>query len=91
MIKKSINILSLIAAFLTSLTIIFTLLTTYQFVYINQLFNSYYPIQLGIFITMALWGVRFSFYENGKRKYGYSIICCLIAVSALIFMYMYVK
>lgn len=89
--KKLLRTLSVISALLTSLSIIFTLLTTYQFIYINQIFNSYYPIQLGIVITMILWGLRFLFDENGEKRYTYSIICGLIAITSMIFMYMSVK
>lgn len=89
--NKLIRILSVISALLTSLSIIFTLLTTYQFIYINQIFNSYHPIQLGIVITMMLWALRFLFHENGEKRYAYSIISGLIAITSIIFMYMSVK
>lgn len=89
--KKLFRILSIISVLLTSLSIIFTLLTTYQFIYINQIFNSYYPIQLGIIITMILWGLRFLFDENGEKRYAYSIICGLIAITSMIFIYMSVR
>ncbi|SHJ70011.1 hypothetical protein SAMN02745163_02369 [Clostridium cavendishii DSM 21758] len=90
-LKKIIQLLSLIAATMTSIIIICTLLTTYQFIYISQAFNSYYMIKLGVGITMILWAIRFLFHENGKAKYTYSIICAIIACLAFFFMHTYVK
>lgn len=52
--KKLINLLEFISAFITSILIICTFLTTYQFYYVGQIFNSYLPIQLGVCITMAI-------------------------------------
>ena len=40
--KKFINLLSFGSAFITSILIICTFLTTYQFYYVGQVFNSYF-------------------------------------------------
>ena len=89
--KKLINFLSLLAGMLTSLAIIFTLLTTYQFLYVGQIFNSYLPIQIGILITMVLWAIKFYFFEKGSRKNLYAIFCMAIAICSLFFIGMNVK
>ncbi len=66
--KKLINLLEFISAFITSILIICTFLTTYQFYYVGQIFNSYLPIQLGVCITMAILAIRFLINETGKRE-----------------------
>ncbi len=40
---------------------------------------------------MILWGLRFLFDENGEKRYAYSIICGLIAITSMIFIYMSVR
>lgn len=89
--KKILSILSLISAISTILNILLTLLTTYQFLFISQIFNSYLPIQIGIAFTMFFWGMKFFFYEKGWRKIAYSLICLSMSIGAIIFITMYVK
>lgn len=89
--KRVITILSPLAAVLTSINIILTLLTTYQFIYISEIFNSYYPIQIGLCATMILWGIRFYLFEKGSKKITYPVICFLIASISIFFMSMYVR
>ncbi|GIM30527.1 hypothetical protein CPJCM30710_31930 [Clostridium polyendosporum] len=89
--KKLINILSLLSGLVTCIAVILTLLTTYHFIYGNKIFNSYNPIQIGLAVTMILWGIKFFFYENGERRVAYSIICMIIAIGSLFFLTMYVK
>ncbi|GKX64885.1 hypothetical protein [Inconstantimicrobium mannanitabidum] len=85
------SILSVIAAVCASATIICTLLTMYQFVYIAQIFNSYKLIQITLAITMFFWALRFFVSETGWKKRVYPIIFLFVAVGALYFMIIYVK
>lgn len=92
--KKIRHILTFICALsaaISSIVIICTFLTTYQFLYIGQMFNSYFTMQLWICITMALWGIRFFFFQKGKEKYTYSGICALITIIFIFFMINLVK
>ena len=80
-----------IAAILTSVIIVLTFLTTYHFINIMPMFNSYFPLQIGICITMALWGIRFLLNSFGKEKYIYSILCIAISIISLLFIINLVK
>lgn len=84
--KKLINLLSFGSAFITSILIICTFLTTYQFYYVGQIFNSYFPIQLGACITMAILSIRFLVNESGSKRILYSAVSFAIAVCLLFFM-----
>ena len=84
--KKLINLLSFGSAFITSILIICTFLTTYQFYYVGQIFNSYFPIQLGVCITMAILSIRFLGNESGSKRILYSAVSFAIAVCLLLFM-----
>ena len=84
--KKLINLLSFGSAFITSILIICTFLTTYQFYYVGQVFNSYFPIQLGVCITMAILSLRFLVNESGSKRLLYSAVSFAIAVCLLFFM-----
>lgn len=84
--KKIMNLLSFGSAFITSILIICTFLTTYQFYYVGQIFNSYFPIQLGVFITMLVLSIRFLVNESGGRRVIYSVVSFIIAVCLLFFM-----
>ncbi|MDU6040494.1 hypothetical protein [Clostridium butyricum] len=84
--KKLINMLSFGSAFITSILIICTFLTTYQFYYVGQIFNSYFPIQLGVCITMAILSIRFLVNESGSKRILYSAVSFAIAVCLLFFM-----
>ena len=84
--KKLINLLSFGSAFITSILIICTFLTTYQFYYVGQIFNSYFPIQLGVCITMAILSIRFLINESGSKRILYSVVSFAIAVCLVFFM-----
>ncbi|WP_455822733.1 hypothetical protein [Clostridium butyricum] len=84
--KKLINLLSFGSAFITSILIICTFLTTYQFYYVGQIFNLYFPIQLGVCITMAILSIRFLVNESGSKRILYSAVSFAIAVCLLFFM-----
>ena len=89
--KKLVNLLGSMAAFITSILIICTFTTTYQFYYVGQIFNSYVPIQLGVCITMAILGIRFLLNETGKKRIVYSAFSFAISISLIFFMMNLVK
>ncbi|AGF54283.1 hypothetical protein [Clostridium saccharoperbutylacetonicum] len=84
--KKLVNLLGFISAFVTSIIIICTFLTTYQFHFVNQIFNSYLPIQLGVCITMAILGLRFIIIETGKKRLVYAAFSLAISAFLIFFM-----
>ncbi|MBU3137887.1 hypothetical protein KPL39_16720 [Clostridium gasigenes] len=83
--KDIVTAICMTAAMITSVIIICTFLTTYQFFYVGQIFNSYYMLQMGVCITMMLWGIRFLLYHKGKERYIYFLICITISVSLIFF------
>ena len=90
-VKDLFTLICTISAISTSVIIILTFLTTYHFINIMPVFNSYFPLQIGICITMALWGVRFLLNRFGKEKYIYSVICIAISIISLLFIINLVK
>ena len=84
--KKLVNLLSFGSEFITSILIICTFLTTYQFYYVGQIFNSYFPIQLGVCITMAILSIRFLINESGSKRILYSSVSFAISICLLFFM-----
>lgn len=76
----------IIATIITSVVIICTILTTYQFKNFGQLFNSYYFMQLSASITMFLWALRFLLFYKGKERFLYSFISLIISAGLLFFM-----
>lgn len=89
--KEIVNVLGSMATFITSILIICTFTTTYQFYYVNQIFNSYLPIQLGVCITMAILGIRFLINETGRKRIIYSGFSFVISISLIFFMMNLVK
>jgi hypothetical protein len=89
--RKLVNLFGFVAAFITSILIICTFTTTYQFYYVGQIFNSYVPIQLGVSITMAILGIRFLLNETGKKRIIYSAFSFAISISLIFFMMNLVK
>lgn len=89
--KDVITGICITAAMITSIIIICTFLTIYQFFYVGQIFNSYYMLQIWISITMMLWGIRFLLYYKGKERFIYSLICITISVSFIFFIINLVK
>ncbi|NFG62381.1 MULTISPECIES: hypothetical protein [unclassified Clostridium] len=89
--KTLVNWLTLICGFITSILIVCTFLTSYQFCYIDQIFNSYLPVQLGICITMLVLTVRFLLNETGRKRIVYSAFSFTISVSLIFFIVNLVK
>jgi hypothetical protein len=85
--RKAINFLGWIGVFSTIFTLILTLLTTYQFIYIKY-FDSYYTLQWCIFFTMITWAAKMFESKVSLKNIGYPIACMLIAVGTAFFIYM---
>lgn len=81
--KRVIRILNFIAAWATSIMIIFTILTSYDFLYIGRIFESYLPIQIGLSLNMLLLSLDFFLKENGRRKLQYSIFSFILLVGVV--------
>lgn len=90
-IRDMITFICTLAAFITSVIIVLTFLTTYHFINGMPIFNSYLPLQIGLCITMVLWAIRFLMNRSGKERYIYSIICISSAIISLIFIMKLVK
>lgn len=84
--KKLISTIGIIVALLTSATIICTLLTTYQFIYVGQIFNSYKPIQIMISITMIVWCLKYVVNRKSRKDLIYAGIFFLFACISLYFL-----
>ena len=89
--KRLVNLLGFISALVTSILIICTFTTTYQFYYVDQIFNSYLPIQLGVCITMAILAIRFLINETGRKRIIYAAFSFAISISLIFFMMNLVK
>lgn len=87
MFRRTVGFLGWAFVALTTLSLIFTLLTTYQFVSI-QYFNSYRVFDIFIICTMSIWAVNFLDNSNKSRNLLYSGGCAFIALGTLFFMYM---
>ncbi|MBE6052371.1 MAG: hypothetical protein E7212_00440 [Clostridium sartagoforme] len=90
-INDMFTLICTISTIVASGIIILTFLTTYHFINMMPIFNSYLPLQIGLCITMALWGIRFLLNTRGKEKYIYSSICIIISVISLFFIINLVK
>lgn len=85
--KNTISLLGWIGVILTTLALILTLLTTYQFVYVKY-FNGYYTLQLSIVVTMIIWSINMIVFRKNFKNIVYPITCVLIACVTMFFMYM---
>ncbi|MBU5488190.1 hypothetical protein KQI77_08485 [Clostridium sp. MSJ-8] len=81
--KKIINVITIISAIITSLVVICTFLTSYQFVYIDLIFNSYKPIQISLAITMLLLATNMIVDERKDKKH-FSVLFCIVTSIVLI-------
>lgn len=89
--RKTLNILGWVSVFLTILALIFTILTSYHFKYINKYFDGYYALQWCLFATLLIWGIRLFNLKANIRNTIYSVICILMAAGTMVFMYMKVN
>ncbi|MBC2582721.1 hypothetical protein [Clostridium sp. DJ247] len=85
--RRTISFLGWIGVSLTILTLILTILTTYQFTYIRY-FDSYYTLQWCICLTMIIWAMRMFDSKLSLRSAIYPIACSVIAIATIFFMYM---
>lgn len=90
-IRDTITFICTLSAFITSVIIVLTFLTTYHFINSMPIFNSYLPLQIGLCITMALWAIRFAINKVGREKYIYAIVCIIISLISLFFIMNLVK
>lgn len=90
-LKKILSIVFLISVGVTSLILIGTFLNIYNFYYISDVLNSYLPLQIGIITTMTLLSLWYLLYSKGKGRYTYALLCILIAIGNLYFVYVNVK
>lgn len=81
--RKFINIMTIASAVMTSILILCTSLTSYQFIYVGQVFYSYMPIQIGVAITMGFLSIRFWLNEHGVKRLGYSALSLSIGIILL--------
>jgi len=89
--KKVVDTLVYVLTIITSIIIICTFLTTYQFYYVNLIFNSYVPLQLGVSATMAVLAIRFILDKTIERRILYSGISFVISLSLLYFALNWIK
>lgn len=85
--KKIINLLSIIFSVMSGVVIICTFITSYQFMYISNIFDSYLAVQVSVAITMILWALRFWFNEYGRRKFFHTSISLAIVVALMFFIF----
>lgn len=85
--KKTINLLGWIGVCLTILTLVLTLLTTYQFTYVKH-FNSYYTLQWCMFLTMLAWAAKMFDFKSSRNYIICTITCIVIAVGTMFFIVM---
>lgn len=87
--KKTIGFLGWVSVFITTIALILTILTTYQFLYVKY-FNSYYTLQWCISLTMLVWGIKLIDFRNKTFNKMYPIICIIFSVGTMFFMFMQV-
>ncbi|MDP4144596.1 MAG: hypothetical protein Q8936_09000 [Bacillota bacterium] len=84
--KKCINILGWVLVFLTLLSLICTMFTTYHIVYIVYC-GDYKTFQLLFVITMLVWAIKMFDKNELKQSILYTLGCSLIAVGTIFFMF----
>lgn len=85
--KKIINALSIASSIISGIVIICTFITSYQFIYISDIFNSYLAVQISVAITMILWALRFWLNEYGRKKFFHTSISLAIVVALIFFIF----
>ncbi len=89
--KKFIDVLIYILMSITSIIIVCTFLTTYQFYYVNQIFNSYVPLELSLSGTMMAMAIRFVLDKDIEKRILYFVISITIAISFIYFAMNWIK
>lgn len=85
--KRAINFLGWVGVSLTILTLVLTLLTTYQFTYVKY-FDSYYTLQWCIFFTMLALAIKMFEFKTNLKNIVYPAACILIAFGTIFFIFM---
>lgn len=85
--RKGINILGWVTVIITTIALILTLLTIYQFTYIKY-FDTYYTLQWCMFVTMIVWAVKMLEIKKGLRDKFYSLVYIFLAIANIFFIYM---
>lgn len=85
--KKTVSFLGWVSVFITTIALILTILTTYQFLYVKY-FNSYYTLQWCISLTMFIWAIKLIDFKNKTFNKMYSIMCIFFAVGTIFFIFM---
>lgn len=89
--KKVISILTIVSSIIACITIICTFLTSYKFIYIGDIFNSYLGIQIVLAITMLIWAMRFWSFEHGNKRYVFSGFCIFISIASMFFILNFIR
>jgi hypothetical protein len=85
--RRLLRFLGWIGVSLTSITLVLTLLTTYQFIYVKY-FDSYYTLEWCIFFTMIVWAINMLEFKTNLRSMMYPVMYMVIAVGTMFFMFM---
>ncbi|MBA5850863.1 hypothetical protein H2684_05950 [Clostridium sp. cel8] len=85
--KNTLSLLGWICVIFTTVALVLTLLTTYQFVYIKY-FSNYYTLQLSMVVTMIIWSINMAVLRKNFKNILYPLTCVLIAGITIFFMYM---
>ncbi len=85
--KKAINMLSIASSIIACIVIICTFITSYQFIYVGQMFDSYLAVQVTVAITMILWAIRFWINEYGRKRLFHTFISLAIAAALVFFIF----
>ncbi|WP_297633967.1 hypothetical protein [uncultured Clostridium sp.] len=89
--KKIVNALGMVMSVVSTIVIICTFLTSYQFIFLGNIFSTYLTLQVCIALTMILWGMKFWMEEFGRKKYIYPFICGCISLSSIFFIFSSVR
>lgn len=85
--KKIINPLSIASSVIAGIVIICTFITSYQFIYIGHIFDSYLAVQISVAITMILWSLRFWLNEYGRKRFFHTLISLAIVIALIFFIF----
>jgi hypothetical protein len=88
--RKTINVLGWLSVAITIAALVSTMLSTYHFVYIKY-FYGYYTLQMCLFFTMIVWGIRMFYLKSSYRDIIYTAICFLMAFGSMFFRFMKVN
>lgn len=83
--KKCISVLAWIFVVITSLCLVVTMLSTYNFIELKY-FNDYYIFQVSIVIMMLLWSIKQ--FQMRSKEWVNSILCMFMGVVTMVFMFM---